>query len=199
MNRAQKIAIFGLGLLSVGVLFLMKRRSLSPLAQSAINNAGLFGLAIPSEAAPYAATILAVSEETGVDPFLITAVLMRESRAGLALDAEGRGDNGHGHGLMQIDDRTWGSWLVANDWLDPYTNIKKGAEILASNLSYFEGRGLVEPELTRAAAAGYNAGPGRVWSWIQDSGNPDAGTAGHDYGASVLAMAQGYEGGFGVA
>lgn len=199
MDR-KTTAIVGFGILTVGVgVYLMTRRKLSAVGQSAVDNAGLFSLAIPSEAAPYASTILAVAEETGVDPFLIAAVGQRESRWGQALDAEGRGDNGHGHGIMQIDDRTWGSWLASNEWWDPYTNVKKGAEILASNLSYFEGRGLAGDDLVRAAAAGYNAGPGRVWSDLTSTGNPDTRTAHGNYGSSVLAMSQGYESSFGIA
>jgi len=199
MNDRAKIALFGFGLLGVGaVIYMTRRRQLSSTAQSAIDRADLFSLAIPSEAAPYAATILAVAEETGVDPFIIAAIGQRESRWGTALDASGRGDNGHGHGIMQIDDRTWGSWLASNDWADPYTNIRKGAEIMGQNLDYFAGKGLTGDELIAAAAAGYNHGPGAVWGNIREGGMGavDLGTAHGNYGGSVLASSSAYAGSF---
>ncbi len=196
MDR-KTAAIIGFGILSAGVvIFMTRRRQLSAIGQSAVDHADLFSLAIPSEAAPYAATILAVADETGVDPFLIAAIGQRESRWGLALDAEYRGDGGHGHGIMQIDDRTWGSWLAGNEWWDPYVNVRKGAEILASNLSYFEGKGLSGDALVAAASAAYNRGPGNVWASIRDGSSPDVGTANGDYGSSVLAMANAYASGF---
>lgn len=196
MDRKIAYALAGIGILTAGVVIYMRRRTLSALGQSAVDNAGLFALAIPNEAAPYAATILAVASETGVDPFLIAAVGQRESRWGQALDSSGTGDYGHGHGIMQIDDRTWGSWIASNDWLDPYVNVSKGAEILAANLAYFEGKGLTGDQLTAAAAAAYNHGPGNVWSNLRSSGNPDVGTAGGNYGSAVLAMASSFASSF---
>jgi soluble lytic murein transglycosylase-like protein len=200
MNDRAKAAILGFGLLGVGaVIYMTRRRQLSSTAQSAVDRADLFSLSIPSEAAPYAATILAVAEETGVDPFVIAAIGQRESRWGLALnppDPSGTGDNGHGHGIMQIDDRTWGSWLASNDWTDPYTNIRKGAEIMGQNLDYFAGKGLAGNELIAAAAAGYNHGPGAVWRNIQAGISPDTGTAHGNYGGSVLASSSAYAGSF---
>jgi len=197
MNDRAKIALFGFGLLGVGaVIYMTRRRQLSATGQSAIDRADLFSLAIPSEAAPYAATILAVAEETGVDPFVIAAIGERESRWGLTLDANGLGDSGHGHGIMQIDDRTWGSWLASSEWWDPYVNVRKGAEIMGQNLDYFAGKGLTGNELIAAAAAGYNHGPGAVWRNIQSGISPDTGTAHGNYGGSVLASSSTYAGSF---
>ncbi|TAK97560.1 MAG: hypothetical protein EPO08_21090, partial [Rhodospirillaceae bacterium] len=171
--------------------------------EAAVANPNAFVDSIPDEAKTYAEIILQVAGETGVDPFLIAAVGQRESRWGLALDANMTGDAGHGHGIMQIDDRTWASWIASNDWTDPYTNVKKGAEILASNLSYFEGKGLTGNDLIAAAAAGYNHGPGAVWRNVSATGNPDDGpggpTAHGDYGRSVLASSSSYAVGFEVA
>jgi len=200
MDR-KTAAIIGFGLLGVGaVIYMTRRRQLSAVGQSAVDRADLFSLAIPSEAAPYAAIILQVAEETGVDPFVIAAIGQRESRWGLALDANGLGDSGHGHGIMQIDDRTWGSWLASNDWADPYVNVRKGAEIMGQNLDYFAGKGLTGNELIAAAAAGYNHGPGAVWRNVVATGNPDDGpggpTAHGNYGGSVLASSSAYAGSF---
>ncbi len=188
--------LLGAAILGIGVTVYMKRRKLSATGQAAVDTPSTFYYAIPDEAKPYADIILQVASETGVDPFLITAVGQRESQWGAALDASGRGDSGHGHGIMQIDDRTWADWIAAYDWADPYTNVSKGAEILASNLSYFEGKGLAGNDLIAAAAAGYNHGPGAVWRNIQAGLSPDTGTAHGNYGGAVLASASSYAGSF---
>ena len=206
MNYAQKIALFGFGLLSAGVLLFMRRKSLSTLATSAIDEANdiYFQLAIPNEAGPYARVIKQVAAETGIDPFVITAIGMRETGWGTSryLDQPGpagRGDNGHGHGLMQIDDRTWASWLGSHDWADPYTNISKGAEIYSANLDYFVNRGLTGDLLARAALAAYNHGPGNVWQNIQAGRDPDVGTASGNYSAAVWGQANALAGSYASA
>ena len=92
------------------------------------------------------------------------------------------GDNGHGHGLPQIDDRTWGKWLAANEnGLNPLTAIPKGMEILADSLQTFY------PNY-RAGVAAYNCGAGNVRRSLKDSGgaSPDLYTTGHNYGLDVL-------------
>jgi soluble lytic murein transglycosylase-like protein len=99
-----------------------------------------FQATLSSDAQPYSDIILAVARDTGIDPFLIYAIGEQESRWGDALSPPGpggTGDSGHGHGIMQIDDRSWGSWLASNDWTDPETNIRKGVEILKQALAFF--------------------------------------------------------------
>src|SRR3972149_2829488 len=113
MTDKQKILI-GLSLLGLGILFFMKRREISDLASAALDSANdeLFRLSLPSSAQPYASIIKRVSSETGMDPFILAAIGERESRWGNALHPRGpagTGDNGYGHGLMQIDSRTWSS------------------------------------------------------------------------------------------
>lgn len=98
----------------------------------------IFQLQLPDYAQDYADAMLQVSREQSIDPFLIFALGDRETNWGQTIGGPaGTGDNGHGHGLMQIDDRSWASWLQANDWTDPYTNISKGVEILKGNISFF--------------------------------------------------------------
>jgi soluble lytic murein transglycosylase-like protein len=100
----------------------------------------IFAQLLPSYARPYSGIILRVSREDGVDPFLIFAVGDRESRWATRLDSDGTGDGGHGRGIMQIDDRSDGAWLATHDWLDPYTNVKRGVYILKRKLAFFSGR-----------------------------------------------------------
>lgn len=116
-----------------------------------------FRYAISDQAADYADLILQVAKETGVDPFILAALGDRESRWGDALSPKGpsgTGDVGHGRGLLQIDDRSFGpdergvgsgnGWLGSHDWRDPYTNVRKGADILKGKLAFFQGNGSVK-------------------------------------------------------
>lgn len=106
-----------------------------------------FRAVIDSHAQDYADVILQVARETGVDPFLIYAIGKQESRWGDALSPRGpggTGDSGHGHGIMQIDDRSWQNWLDENDWTDPYTNVSKGVSILQAAMSFFSGNASIK-------------------------------------------------------
>jgi len=106
----------------------------------------LFQASLSNEAQPYSDLILQVAREQNVDPFLIYALGQRESRWGAALSPPGpagTGDYGHGRGIMQIDDRSWGDWLNSNDWGDAYTNVSKGAEILKAKIAFFAGKSAV--------------------------------------------------------
>ena len=109
-----------------------------------------FKASISDDAADYSDLILLVAKEQAIDPFLIYAIGQRESRWGNALSPKGpsgTGDVGHGRGIMQIDDRSFGpdangegkgnGWLAENDWTDPYTNITQGAKILNQALKFF--------------------------------------------------------------
>lgn len=101
-------------------------------------------------ASAYADLILQVAREESVSPFLIVAFGERESRWGEALSPKGprgTGDVGHGHGLLQIDDRSFASWLNSNDWGDPLTNIRKGVQVLKGKMNFFRGADAV-PGLT---------------------------------------------------
>lgn len=154
----------------------------------------LFSAVIPADAARYASVILRVANEESVDPFVLVALGERESHWGQTLVPQGpagTGDYGHGYGLMQIDDRSNAAWLASNDWSDPYTNVKKGAQILKQKLSYLASHGLTGDDLQIAALAAYNAGEARVAAAYAAGGIDavDAVTTGSDYSGSVSAMA----------
>lgn len=116
-----------------------------------------------------------------VDPALLAAIVDRESRGGLALEPEGpagTGDNGHGHGLMQIDDRSHAAWLAKVDetgtplWAKPANNIAQGASILADAIAFFrkyrDTAAFAEP----LGVAAYNAGTVRVLHAVRDLTTP---------------------------
>lgn len=121
---------------------------------------------LPPHLERYATELAVAAAETGLDPLLIAAVLDRESRGGLDLTPPGPsgvGDNGHGHGLMQIDDRSWAQWLATAKWWEPAVNISKGAEILNANFVRFEDAF----DQTFCAVAAYNCGPGNVHACLK--------------------------------
>ena len=184
MTDTQKL-LLGAGLLGLGVLLFMKRKDISELASAALDSANdeLFKLSLPSTAQPYADVIKQVAAETGMDPFILAALGDRETGWGTVRGSGGTtgtsiiGADGTGHGLMQIDSGTWGDWIAANNWQDPYTNVKKGAEILSSDMDYFANKGVEGDDQVQAALAAYNHGPGNVWANIEAM---QAGEPGHD-------------------
>jgi len=130
---------------------------------------------LPKEYQEWAPHVEAAAEKHKLDPALLFAVISRETN-GRNIE----GDNGHGRGLMQIDDRWHKDWLSKNsEGMDPASNIMKGAEILRSNLNYFKG------DMTKAVAA-YNAGCGGVNKAVKAGKEPDSATTGGNYASDVL-------------
>lgn len=142
----------------------------------------LLNKGLPSLGRRYARAIADAANEHGINPWILAGVIDRESGFGRWLDKDGKGDGGNGHGLAQIDIGTWSAWLKSNDWRDPTTNIRKGAEILAAELKTFGG------DYTKALAA-YNAGPKRVQAAVKAGRHPDSVTTGGDYATDVLRRA----------
>jgi peptidoglycan hydrolase-like protein with peptidoglycan-binding domain len=101
------------------------------------------------------------------------------------------GDNGHGRGLFQIDDR------AHTDWLSQHGAGGKGkkpsvadaaefaAALLASNRSFGQKNGIGRKDLLKFACSAYNAGAGGALAG-QQGGDSDARTTGRDYGRDVL-------------
>ncbi len=115
---------------------------------------------LPQRIAQWSNEIAVAAEEHRVDPLLIAAVIERESEGGESkcLDhpgPSGTGDNGHGRGLMQIDDRANPAWIMGADWRNPAINIEHGTMILRQCMFALGG-------VVAAALAGYNAGPGKA-------------------------------------
>lgn len=110
-----------------------------------------------------------------LDPFVVAGICDHESLCGLTLNPEGpagKGDNGHGHGLMQVDDRSHKAWLeqLGPDgvplWQDPEANILKGSSILAQARDFFRTSpkvpGVTQLDPLVMGIAAYNAGTRRV-------------------------------------
>jgi hypothetical protein len=139
-------------------------------------------------------------------PEVMAGIVMRESQGGLSrlLDKPGPGGRGdrdkdgrcHGHGLCQIDDRSFSTFCSSPDWRDPVKNIEMGAWILYRKRAFLAARtlrfGLTNGHLERAAIAAYNAGEGRVLRALERGLDADSVTAHGDYAAEVLRYAEMY-------
>jgi hypothetical protein len=154
--------------------------------------------------------IEASATKHGLDPYLLAAVVDRESLGGHLLNEEGLGDNGHGHGLMQIDDRSHADFLAelmpdgTPAWKDPASNIDKGAQILARSMDHFENLAkrytCVVGAVQIAGIGGYNASAPRIFKALDELTLPstyearleavDLCTTGHNYVSDVLRKRQ---------
>ncbi|RJS19990.1 hypothetical protein DRW03_19620 [Corallococcus sp. H22C18031201] len=132
----------------------------------------------------YTAGIEAAAKKYDLPPALLAAIASRESRAGAALDRSGRGDNGNGFGLMQVDQR------YHKPQGGPYSNehIEQAAGILKGMLNEVKKKHPDWPPVQqlRGAVAAYNSGTGNV----RTLKNMDVGTTGNDYSNDVWARAQ---------
>lgn len=149
----------------------------------------------PKRLVRWVAQIEAASLAYQVDCYLLAAIMDRESLGGERLIPEGPGglgDEGHGHGLFQIDDRSHSSFLRATFddqsslWADPAFSALYAARLIRKHLDHFQGY--------PCAIAAYNAGAGRVTAVV---GHPlfrpeleiaalDRATTGHNYVSDVL-------------
>jgi len=97
------------------------------------------------------------------------------------------GDNGHGHGIMQIDDRSFPDFTSSPRAKDPRQNILKGGEVLNGKRRFLSNKGVSGDLLMRGSVAAYNGGEGRVFRAIKEGRNVDSVTTNRNYSADVLA------------
>ena len=154
----------------------------------------------------YGAMIVEAAAKHRHRPEVMAGIVMRETQGGLSplLDRpgpEGRGDRDtegryHGHGLCQIDDRSFPEFCAGPDWKDAAKNIEMGARVVGRKRAFLAARTLglklTDDDLERAAIAAYNAGEGRVLKAIEQGRDPDSCTAHGDYAAAVLRYAELY-------
>jgi hypothetical protein len=141
------------------------------------------------EVAPYAEHVAAAAYKHRLPALYIAAVISRETHGRNIL-----GDGGHGHGLMQIDDRWHGAWLQRNaNGLEPASNIDFGASLLRANLNQAIALELEGPAALKFAASAYNCGCGPAALGLKRHGDSDAHTTGADYGRWVMARMRAFE------
>lgn len=138
--------------------------------------------------------ILTAATRYKIRPEVLAGIIKRESDG----RPEVLGDEGHGHGLMQIDDRSFPDFCATEDWKDPEKNISKGAAILRGmrnqvikECEQFEVTA-TEAEIEQMAIAAYNCGADHPVHCQRHSMDLDFYTTGKDYSRSVLAFANEY-------
>lgn len=150
----------------------------------------------PDRIRPYIPLVCQAADLYGIRRSWLAGLVIRESGATWAGpytpkgNPRGTGDRGHGHGLCQIDNRTWGEWLRTHDWGDPLTNLKGACWILLQTKGYlrsiFSMPGVPPLMFWRTVLAAYNAGPSKARIALVAGGNPDTYTAHGNYSQGVL-------------
>jgi len=144
-------------------------------------------------AQPYKAAVTAAAAPYSkwLKPSILAAIGSRESGWGLFLDSDDKGDNGYGHGIMQIDSDSHAEFIRTKNWRDPGVNIKYAVDnVLASYYDYLSrNTSLTGFELLRGAIASYNAGPGNVVAALNSGLDVDGYTTGKDYSWDVIQRA----------
>jgi hypothetical protein len=126
--------------------------------------------------------------------YVLMGINSRESRFGMLLDEDGLGDGGHGHGEMQIDDRSHKAFCASGRWRDLAASLEYvHANVIIPSFNYLADYfALVGEDYERlfwAAIAGYNAGPGNVRKALEAGALPDSVTTGRNYSRDVKARA----------
>ena len=86
-----------------------------------------------------------------------------------------RGDNGHGHGLMQVDDRSHQSALLQGKGADLIYNMMYGLDVFYDAWQRAPSQSCVSSSThwvsrIRSAWAAYNGGPSRICRWVSTTG-----------------------------
>lgn len=106
---------------------------------------------LAAQGVAYAPQIAAASQRHGIDPELLAAVAAQETGGPDSNAGHNEiGDNGHGHGVFQIDDR-WHSFAASRAAMDPAKNADYAAGMLSNLLAQYGGN-------VREALSAYNAG-----------------------------------------
>ena len=141
----------------------------------------------------FLAALNAAADAAGIPRSFHVAIASRETNCKQIL-GDYRGGEAHGVGMTQIDIqhdlartlRDSGAWNTPAGAAQLFAF---GANMLAANIKavgdYFED--VTPDEILQTAAAGYNCGVSRSIQSMQDDGDPDQHTTGHDYGADVMA------------
>lgn len=148
---------------------------------------------LPRHLLPFAMFFREAEKVHGVDAYLLAAVCQRESGGQTQIV----GEDGHGYGLMQIDDRYHREFVASGDWKDPRKNILKGAEILAAAIKEFSG----DADAEFLGTCRYNASLKRIQGALEKANADkisrrmaaDSVTTGKDYGTAVHARRKSFK------
>jgi soluble lytic murein transglycosylase-like protein len=127
----------------------------------------------------------------GVPPAMVLGIMSKESDFGTTLDANGRGDNGHGFGIMQVDDRSHDavggprSYEHMDQAMGIFDSSRK--QVAAAHPDW------TESQVLAGSLVAYNSGPGNVGTQPSDAAgwaSMDRGTTGNDYSRDTWARSQ---------
>jgi len=140
-----------------------------------------------SRMSQYKSMIVQVADELCADAAYIAGIISRETRAGAALGSDGYGGDGHGYGLMQVDDR----YHTIEGGPYSIDNIRQGTQILIDSINCVKGShsSWTQDQDLKGGLSAYNAGCGNVVTYE----GMDDGTTGNDYGNDVAARSQWYK------
>lgn len=160
---------------------------------------------------PAEVPIAIASRETELNPLYLKQKGDPVIRGGHVERDEAGAVVGHGHGLMQIDDRSFGDWCIAKNeegvllWHVPQECIAKGCEVLAAKRTevvkamvnrrvVHKGRAyplepMSESTVLQIAIASYNCGAVTALYTYTRFHSPDISTTHNNYSADVLARA----------
>lgn len=124
------------------------------------------------------------AEHYSFPPEILVAIGSRETNLRNII-----GDGGHGHGIMQIDDRSFPAWCQGKRWQSAIEAIRMGAYVLSTKRERAINKKVPDKDALRVALASYNAGDHAIQDYFHH-GNPDLRTTGHDYSADVLKRAE---------
>lgn len=135
--------------------------------------------------------IMVAAEAYRTSAALIAAIISRETEGENILgDRDKVTGKYHGHGLMQVDDRTAPEWCAqwVADGMPAMEGINKGCEILVGKMRVIRNRlpNLPEPRLIEATIAAYNTGEGNVVRSILARKPVDTTSAHGNYSQDVL-------------
>ena len=136
-----------------------------------------WSLRLKGGAVPHAADIVSLASKYQVHPALVTAIPTLESGDWRGLHPNGSGDDGHGWGDWQIDDRSHQAWLKANNFRDfAAAGDYAIGSILVPAHQFAIDHAVAEPLASRFAIAGYNGGIEGAYHSLKTSGDPNNAT-----------------------
>lgn len=131
-------------------------------------------------------TLLATEREEGLPRGLLFAIASQETDMNDVV-----GDQGHGRGLFQIDDRSHERFLASQRADRPGGKppvdaaARYACALVKGNLDYASRKGIRGQDLLKFALSAYNAGPGGALEGYR-AGDSDKRTTGGNYGRAVL-------------
>uniref|UniRef100_H2Y7G6 Lysozyme g n=1 Tax=Ciona savignyi TaxID=51511 RepID=H2Y7G6_CIOSA len=135
----------------------------------------------------YKSKIEQAGQQLCMDPAVIAGIISRETRAGAAMNSNGYGSDGHGYGLMQVDDR----YHTIEGSPTSLDHILQGTGILIDFIGQIDQKfpSWSQNMVYKGGICAYNIGVGGVQTYP----NMDVGTTGDDYSSDVVARAQFYK------